>query len=187
MTQAHIAAVLIGRPREFPADSGFGRWGRPWRTSIYREPICNPVSVGPLGLEGDQVADPRYHGGPDKALLAYSAEHYPVWRERLGLEAMGPGGFGENLTVRCLDESAVRRGDVWGVGTAVLQVSQPRPPCWKLARRWKLKELPRLVQQTGWGGWYLRVLQEGQVGPGDWIQLIERDPAAPTILEVARG
>ncbi|HEY7682933.1 MAG TPA: MOSC domain-containing protein [Gemmatimonadales bacterium] len=187
MIEAQIAAVFIGRPRDLPADPTFGRWGRACRTSIHREPVSAPVRVGFLGLEGDRVADPRYHGGPDKALLAYGASHYPVWRERLGVEEMGPGGFGENLAVEGLDESAVRVGDVWSVGTAVLQVSEPRAPCWKLARRWKLKELPKLVQETGWGGWYLRVLREGEVASGDQIQRVQRDPAGPTILEAARA
>ena len=127
-----------------------------------------------LGIVGDGVADPKHHGGIDKAVCVYSADHFPYWREALGIEGFGAAAFGENLTVQGLVEDEVCVGDVWGLGSARVRVTQPRQPCWKLARRWKLKDLALRVMQNGFTGWYLRVLEEGAVEAGDAITRQER-------------
>lgn len=152
---------------------------RPWTTGFYKMPVSGPVLVTPTGLRGDQVADTRHHGGPDKALLAYSARHYPVWRTEfpelaIAPGGLSPGGFGENLTVDGADESSVCLGDVYRIGDVELQVSQPRQPCWKISRRWGVKTLTKAVTQSGRTGWYLRVRCTGELQTGQQAELLDR-------------
>jgi MOSC domain-containing protein YiiM len=139
-----------------------------------------------LNIAGDGQADLQNHGGPDKAVLAYSADHYPLWRNELPQLDLRPGGFGENLTIRGITEHDVCIGDVWSAGDVLLEVSQPRQPCWKLARRWKLNDLPRRVVQTGRSGWYLRVLREGTIEPNADFTLVERRHSRWTVARVAQ-
>ena len=136
-------------------------------------------------LEGDRQGDRRVHGGPDMAVLCYSAGHYPHWRSELGLPEMGPGGFGENFTVEGLSEADVCIGDVYRVGEAVVEVSQPRGPCYKIAYRWGLPDLVRIVEETGRHGWYLRVLQEGAVEAGREMALEARPHPGWTVRRAA--
>jgi len=172
-TRLRLAGLQVGLPREHGRE-GAREWAeRAWTTAFFKEPVDAPVWLGRLHLEGDGVADRRFHGGADKAALAYSAAHYPAWRTELGIE-MPFGAFGENFTVEGQDEAAVCLGDVYAVGGARVQVSQPRIPCWKIARRWGIKDLSARVQKTGRTGWYFRVLEEGRVAPGDAVELIER-------------
>ncbi|MCC6552141.1 MAG: MOSC domain-containing protein [Polyangiaceae bacterium] len=147
---------------------------RPWTTGFYKDPVSGPVALSRANLAGDGQADLRYHGGPDKAVLACAAEHYPAWRAELDLPGLTLGGFGENLAVEGWSEAVVCLGDVVRVGTAILQVSQPRSPCWKISRRWRVKDLSARVQQSGRGGWYHRVIQEGIVEAGQALALLER-------------
>ncbi len=147
---------------------------RPWRSAFVKLPVSGPVRVGRTNLDGDRQADRRVHGGPDMAVLCYSASHYPAWREELGLPSMPHGGFGENFTIEGQDEETVCIGDVYEVGEAVLQVSQPRGPCHKISYRWRNPELLRLVEESGRHGWYARVLLEGMVEAGQPLRLLER-------------
>jgi MOSC domain-containing protein YiiM len=153
-----------------------------WTSAFAKEPVRGAVWVGRLGLEGDQHADSRVHGGPDKAVLAYSADHYPAWRAELAPLALAFGAFAENLTIAGADEATVRLGDVLDIGEARLQVTKPRGPCWKIARRWGRPDLTARVARLGWTGWYLRVLVEGHVESGDEVRLVER-AEAPTVAE----
>jgi MOSC domain-containing protein YiiM len=152
-----------------------------WRTAFWKEPVPGPVHVGSLGLDGDQQADKRHHGGPEMAVLMYADAHYADWRALAGLEGMGPGGFGENLTVRGTDETEVCVGDVLDVGTARLQVSSPRGPCADISRRWNASWLLAKVVEARRTGWYLRVLREGTVTTGDGLTLVERPHPGWTI------
>jgi MOSC domain-containing protein YiiM len=148
---------------------------RPWTSGIFKEPVNAPVWLGTTNLAGDGQADRVHHGGPDKAVLAYSADHYPAWRRELDKPGLTFGAFGENFTVQGLTEADVCVGDVWSIGNAaVVQVSQPRQPCWKLARRWRVKTLALDAQQTGRTGWYFRVMTEGLVAIGMPLVLVER-------------
>lgn len=133
-----------------------------------------PVCVTSDGLEEDGQADLVHHGGFDKAVLAYCTAHYDNWRTELELADMGPGGLGENLAVTGMDETSVCIGDVFSVGTVLLQVSQPRKPCATLERRWGRQGIIRRIIETTRCGWYLRVLEEGRVGAGDEIRLADR-------------
>jgi MOSC domain-containing protein YiiM len=174
MTTPVLRTVQVGLPRRHGADEAPDPLDRAWTTGFYKEPVAGPVRVGAANLDGDGQADLAHHGGPDKAVCAYPADHYPYWREALNLPALPPGAFGENFTVEGLTEAGVCVGDTWVVGGVVLQVSQPRQPCWKLARRWRVKTLALQVQQTGRTGWYFRVLTEGVVAPGQPLVLVER-------------
>lgn len=171
---ARLLAVLVGRPRALGQEGAADPMDCPWTTGFYKDPVSGPVALSRTNLAGDGQADLRYHGGPDKAVLAYAAEHYPAWRAELGLPELTLGGFGENLAVDGWSEAVVCVGDVVQVGTAILQVSQPRSPCWKIARRWRVKDLSARVQRTGRSGWYHRVIQEGVVEAGQALTLLER-------------
>lgn len=172
-TAGRIVSVNVGMPREHGVEGAADAMDRPWITGFFKDPVAGPVRVGTTNLDGDGQADLRVHGGPDKAVLLYAASHYPAWREELGF-AMPFGAFGENLTVEGMTEADVCIGDVFDVGTARLEVSQPRGPCWKIARRWKMRDLSARVQRSGRTGWYARVLREGVLRAGDALTLVDR-------------
>ena len=156
-----------------------------WTTAFFKEPVAGPVAVHWESLDGDGQADRENHGGPDKAILGYAAPHYPVWQAELGV-TFPPGAFGENLTIDGLTEEAVCIGDVWQVGDVTLEVTQPRQPCWKLARRWRMRTLPALVVQNGRSGWYYRVRQTGTVEAGLEMTLQSRPNPEWTVARCNR-
>lgn len=147
---------------------------RLWTSAFNKKPTDATVTVNSLGIVGDEVADTRFHGGPDKALLCYDARHYEQWVIEHPELAMSGGAMGENLTLDGHSESDVCIGDVYDVGTCRLQVSQPRQPCWKMARRWGVKTLVKEATQTGRTGWYVRVLTAGKITAGDELRIVER-------------
>lgn len=149
-------------------------WDKPWTTGFYKQPVLGDIWLGYEGLKGDQQADRRYHGGPEKAVCVYASEHLPYWQQQLGLPDLPHGAFGENFTVSGLLESDVCIGDRYQIGQAVVQVSQPRQPCWKLARRWQVKDLTVQVERTGYTGFYFRVIKHGTVAAGETFTLVER-------------
>nr|WP_246514100.1 MOSC domain-containing protein [Neoroseomonas soli] len=151
------------------------------RSAIAKHPRGGAVAVGLLGLDGDEQGDPRHHGGPEKAVHLYALDHYPVWRAALSGQPpalavlAAPGAFGENLAVTGLDEETVCLGDAWRLGTAVLEVSQARQPCWKLDHRFGVPGMARLVQESGRTGWYCRVVVPGEIAADD-VPRLERRP-----------
>ena len=151
--------------------------GQAVSTSIFKEPVAGRVRVRRLSLEGDWQADLRSHGGLNKAVYAYPREHYARWSQELGRDDLRPGQFGENLTVEGLTEDAARLGDVFRVGGALLQVTQPRYPCFKLAIKMGDPRFPRRFLASGRTGFCLRVLEEGEVGAGDAVELVEQSDA----------
>lgn len=169
-----IASIQVGFPQQCGESDAADPTERPWTTGFYKEPVVGPVRVGRVNIAGDGQADLVNHGGLDKAVCVYPADHYPYWRETLHLPTLPPGAFGENFTVEGLTEAAVCIGDIWRVGGVTLQVSQPRQPCWKLARRWQVKTLALQVQQTGRTGWYFRVLEVGTLTAGSPLILVQR-------------
>lgn len=154
-------------------------------TGIFKEPVAGRVAAGRLGLAGDVQADLTVHGGPDKAVYAYSAEHYELWRAELARE-LPWGMFGENLTVRGGRESDVRVGDLYRAGSALLRVTKPRTPCYKLGLRFGDDGMVRRFLASGRSGFYLAVAEEGELGAGDVLQLVQRDDQAPAIADVNR-
>ena len=169
-----LVSVQIGLPRTYGEEGAEDPFDRPWTTGFFKAPVTGPVYLTRTGLEGDGVADRRWHGGPEMAVLAYSAEHYPTWREETGLEEMSAGGFGENLTMAGLKEADVCIGDVFRIGGATVQVSVPRAPCRHIDRRWRRKGLCDASRQNGRVGWYCRVIEEGHLEGGQEIALLER-------------
>jgi MOSC domain-containing protein YiiM len=173
-----VLSVQVGRPETHPVPTGAGDDEDDvqsfFRSGIDKRPVTGSVAVGPLGLEGDQVEDTRVHGGPDQAVLAYAAAHYPRWRSEWGRDDVTHGGFGENLTVEGLDELTVCLGDRWRIGSVVLEVTKPRSPCNRLAWFQRREDLIQRVRLTGRSGWYLRVLTPGQLAAGMPIDVIER-------------
>ena len=146
------------------------------RSAFVKRPVAGPVWVCAAGLAGDEQADRRVHGGPDKAVYGYAAESYDVWRASHPQHGSlwQPGGVSENLTTLGLCEGDVCIGDVFEIGTVVLQVTQPREPCSTFAVRFADPKLPRAMIANGLSGWYYRVLTPGALSPGDEIRLIER-------------
>lgn len=169
-TRARVVSVHVGPAQRFDEPDT----GRSWVSAIDKAALTGPVWVGRENITGDEQADRRHHGGPDKAVFVYPAEHYPAWRAELALPSVGPGAFGENLAVADLTEDDVCLGDVWDVGAVRLQVSQPRRPCWKPARRWGVADLVPRIHASGRTGWYLRVLAEGSLRAGDAMVLRDR-------------
>jgi MOSC domain-containing protein YiiM len=168
-----IVSVNVGEPRE-------ARWrGRLVRTAIWKQPVAGRVHVGKFNIEGDRQADPAVHGGLQKAVYVYPSEHYAYWRPLLGELAWG--AFGENLTTEGLLESAMHVGDRLQVGTAILEVTQPRTPCVKLALRFQRPSIVREFAQARRSGFYCAVVREGDVGAGDPVSWEVVASAMPTV------
>lgn len=144
-------------------------------SAIVKRPVAGAVAIGPLGLEGDAQADLSVHGGPDKAVYGYSHDLYPAWAAEYPAHAaqLTPGAFGENLTIAGMTEADLCVGDVHAIGTARLQVCQPRQPCFKLAMRFDSR-MPKAMVRSGRSGWYYRVLSPGSVRAGDAVALVDR-------------
>ncbi len=142
-----LLSVQVGIPRTVGTPGALDPMQREFTSAIWKEPVSGPVRAGGLGLAGDSVANTRVHGGPEQAVLMYAESHYPLWRAEWGRDDLGPGGFGENLTVEGLVEDSVCIGDVLEIGEARLQVSQPRQPCATLARRHGVRDRRRVRLQ----------------------------------------
>lgn len=175
-----LLSIQVGRPRDLVTADG-----QEWRSAFLKAPVEGPLMLRELNLEGDLQADQKNHGGPDQAVLCYSADHYPAWRAELGLPDLPHGGFGENFTIAGQEEATVCVGDVYEVGEAVVQVSVQRGPCYKIAYRWDRPELLQQVERSGRHGWYLRVLMEGRVEAGLEVRLIERPYPEWTVRRAA--
>ena len=167
-----IVSLQVGLPRTTRTADG-----REWRTAIVKAPADGRVRLGPENLDGDFQANRKHHGGPDKAVCGYSAEHYPGWRRLLGID-LPFGAFGENVTVEGMTEDAVCIGDVFATAPAgagvLVQVSQPRQPCANISKRWDRPDLPRRMEESGRTGFYLRVVRQGDLAAGDALVLAER-------------
>lgn len=165
-----IESVFVGRPQNFSSEDA----SKFWTSAIVKHQVAGPVRVEKTNLDGDEQADLVHHGGADKAVLAYPVSHYEYWRETHPDMDWSAGAFGENLSISHVTEINCCIGDVFVVSNCVLQISQPRQPCWKLVRRWNVADLAVQVQKTRRTGWYLRVLQSGMITAGDSMDLIER-------------
>ena len=173
-----IRAIFVGKPQEVLDEAG-----RPVSTAIFKSRIEGPVMVRQLNLDGDGQADLKAHGGVDKAVYCYPAEHYEAWQSELGRE-LEYGTFGENLTVTGLLEDTLRIDDIIVVGDAVLQVSQPRFPCYKLGIKMGDQGIVKRFQQSGRSGFYCRVLEEGVIDAGQTMDVVERNASLPTVVSV---
>lgn len=168
-----LVAVSVGLPQTLTS-SVKDTYGPEWTSAIAKRPVAGRVRVGETNLAGDAQADLKNHGGPDQAVLGYSAEHYEYWRSILPEVDWQFGGFGENFTISGHNEDTVHLGDVYAIGAVRVEVTKPRAPCYKISRRYSLRALTGLVEETGYHGWYYRVLTEGDVEAGMPVELIGR-------------
>lgn len=157
---AQVTAICIGQPKPFNGAE---------LSAIGKHPVTGPVMIRTFGIEGDMVADTKHHGGADMAVHQYPVDHYKGWHEWLGGHELlsGPAAFGENLMVLGMTEDAVHIGDRFRFGGALLEISQPRQPCWKIEHRFGQKGMVKRIIGQHNCGWYYRVLEEGEAAPGD--------------------
>jgi MOSC domain-containing protein YiiM len=156
-------------------------------TGIFKSPVAGPVVVNTLNIQGDGQADLTVHGGVDKAVYAYSLDHYAYWAQTLQRDDLPYGQFGENLTIEGLNEAEICIGDRWRIGTAEFAITQPRQPCFKLGIRFGDDEMPKRFVKSGFTGAYLKVLREGMISVGDEVKVLERGYGNVTVLETFRA
>ena len=176
--KSRIDAVFVGTLRPLPPEGQ--------QTGMFKMPVAGPVVAEREGLAGDMQADLRVHGGPEKAVHYYPAEHYAALAARVPALAgvLIPGVLGENLSGRGLTEDSVCIGDVFAIGTCRLQVSQPRQPCWKISHRLGHEPMSRVIADAGLTGWYFRVLEAGEIAAGDGIECAERPAPGLTLARL---
>ena len=173
-----IESILVGKPVPVPYR------GKQTKTAIFKEPVKGPVLLRTLNLEGDEQADLRVHGGPDKALYAYGVDAYQQWKEVRPDDEFPPGAMGDNLALSTLPEDQMYIGATYRLGQAVVQVSQPRFPCFKLGIKFEDHSIIKQFMQTGRPGVYFRVLQEGEIAVGDTLELISQEKTLVSVLEL---
>jgi MOSC domain-containing protein YiiM len=175
-----IISVNVGMPREVV-------WkGTTVRTGIFKEPVDGPVMIGELNLAGDEQADLSVHGGAQKAVYAYPAEHYEYWQHELPDVACPWGKFGENLTTEGLMEDSLYIGDRLRAGSAILMVTQPRMPCYKLALKFERDDMIKRFLRSRRSGFYFSVIEPGKVSAGSTIEILSRDPDRVTVADIGR-
>ena len=174
-----VRSVNVGTPREFEYA------GRPARSAIWKSPVAERVAARGINLDGDAQADRKAHGGPDKALYAYAREDALWWEPAIG-RSLAFGEFGENLTTEGIEVNEALIGERWQIGSAVLEVSEPRIPCWRLGVRMNDAKFPRRFTEAMRPGTYLRIIVEGDVGAGDEIGVLDRPDHDVTVRDVFR-
>lgn len=171
--EPYVHQLYLGKVKHLGRPDAEEPMNREWTTGMFKDSTSEKVYLSKTGLVGDEVGDTKHHGGEEKALFVYPIVHYTYWNEVENI-AMGYGGMGENLAVLEMDEYSVFIGDTYLYGDAVIQVSQPRQPCWRPARRYRDEELALKIQDSGRTGWYFRVLEEGYVSAKSDLKLLER-------------
>ena len=179
ITSGKVLSVNVG---QVPA---FEYKGRPAQSAIWKSPVEGRIAARGVNLDGDDQADRKVHGGPEKALYAYAVEDVRWWEQELG-RSLEHGEFGENLTTEGIDVNGALVGERWEVGTTVLEVSEPRVPCWRLGVRMDDNKFPRRFTEALRPGTYLRIVTEGDVGAGDEIRVVDRPDHDLTIRDVLR-
>ena len=177
--EGRVLSANVGRVRAFEFN------GRQVQSAIWKSPVVGRVAARGVNLEGDDQADRRAHGGPDKAIYAYAVEDVRWWERELG-RSLQPGNFGENLTTEGIGVNEALIGERWEVGTTLLEVSEPRVPCWRLGVRMDDKSFIRRFTEALRPGAYLRIIVEGFVGAGDGIRVVERPDHGMSIRDVFR-
>ena len=177
MTAPTLTALCIGQPKPFRGEE---------MSAIDKQPVGGPVAIRSLGLAGDAVADPNHHGGAEMAVHHYPHDHYPMWRDHLGQHDLlsRPAAFGENIVATGWTEDRVHIGDRFHIGTALLEISQPRQPCWKIEHWFARKGMIKHILRTHACGWYYRVIEEGEAEAGDAIERVEVGHAEWSVARV---
>lgn len=180
-----VLAISIGTPKTASDDKG------EWSSAIFRTPVEGPIHLGMRSLDGDSVADTKHHGKPDQAVCCHPVEHYEHWRKHYGLSdddaRLGAGALGENLTVEGMNEAQVCVGDRYKIGTAIIEVSNVRFPCWKQERKTGLQDFLLNTMKTQRTGYYLRVIEEGDLQAGDVPERLARPFPNMTIARVNKA
>ena len=179
MTVGTVLCVNVGSVREFEYN------GRPAKSAIWKFPVVGRIIARGVNLAGDDRADRKAHGGPDKGIYAYAVEDARWWQQHIG-RSLAYGEFGENLTTEGIEVNDSLVGERWEIGTTVVEVSEPRIPCWRLGVRMSDQRFSRLFTEALRPGTYLRIVVEGDVGAGDEIRVVERPAHDLTIREVFR-
>ena len=179
IARARVISVNVGRPRAFEFN------GREVESAIWKSPVAGGVAARGVNLEGDDQADRKAHGGPDKAVYAYAVEDVRWWERELG-RPLQHGHFGENLTTEGIDVNGALVGESWEVGTALLEVSEPRVPCWRLGVRMDDMTFVRRFTEALRPGAYLRILSEGSIAAGDAIRVVGRPDHGLSVRDVFR-
>ncbi len=183
--KAKIISCNVGRP------VNLDNHGKPVRTGIFKEPVDGPIHLEQLGVRGDTIANLMVHGGPTKAVYIYPAEHYPWWAEKLGRDSLPWGTLGENITIENIggtagdpvNEKTVHIGDRFRCGSALLEVTKPRLPCFKLGLKLGTNQALRwMIERRCWG-FYVAVIEPGEVRAGDTIELVATVPGRPTVFD----
>ncbi|MFY0215737.1 MOSC domain-containing protein [Bacillus cereus] len=169
-----LLSLNIGLPKEVT----YG--GKVVHTGINKKQVKEPVYLSFVKFNGDGQADLIHHGGVDKAVCVYTGDHYPYWEKELNQDLVY-GAFGENITVSGMSEEDVCIGDTFELGQAIVQVTQPRQPCFKLAKKYNIPKLPLYFQETGYTGFYFRVLKEGWVSSVDTLKRLQSDPKGVSV------
>jgi MOSC domain-containing protein YiiM len=175
-----VISVNVGQPRQVETPRGIVI------TSIFKSPVAGRVEVRNHNLEGDRQADLRVHGGPNKAVYAYSSEHYSYWAKQIPGTDLPFGKFGENLTTTGFTEEQAHIGDRYRIGTCILRVTQPRMPCFKLGIRFERADMLKLFWRSGLSGVYFAIAKEGELGTDDDIELVEEHPARVAVADVVK-
>lgn len=174
-----LRSLQVGKPAVY-------QWGgKEFTTGMGKQPAGGRLFLTVEGYAEDGQADRVHHGGPDKAVCVYGFEHYAFWEKELG-QSLNWAAFGENVTMEGLTEQQVCIGDIFRMGEALVQVSQPRQPCYKLGHKYNRTDMPLLVQTTGYTGYYFRVLEEGYTAAGDEVVLVEQASSGISVAEANR-
>ncbi|QCD52474.1 MOSC domain-containing protein [Campylobacter sp. RM16192] len=183
---AVVKALLIGKVQTYGDANSANSINKIWQSAIFKVATKDEIYADKFGFNGDEVADKKHHGGEQKAIFANSYENYLAWSEFLGLSNLPFGAMGENLTISGMHENNVCIGDIHKIGSIVLQISQPRKPCFKLSKRWMNAGMAKEIFRSGLSGWYYRVLENGYCKAGDIVQIIQRDKVGMSVMEVNR-
>lgn len=174
MPKPFVNKIMTGKVKRMGTPDARAPMEREWESGIFKNIMDGPQWIGNEGFSTDEIADKKAHGGPEKAVFAYPSKHYRYWREDMNITEMGVGAMGENLSLEKADETTICIGDTYRFGDSIIQVSQPRRPCWKPARRFRVMDLALKIQNSGRTGWYFRVLREGYAEGDREMELIER-------------
>lgn len=181
---AVLKAVLIGKVKDYGDKNSKDSINKPWKTAMFKVAQNGEVTATKLGFVGDSVADIKNHGGEQKAIFANSYQNYEKWEIFLGFKNLPFGAMGENLTIDGLNEDNVCIGDIHQIGSLIIQVSQPRKPCFKISKRWLNKNMTSEIFQTGRTGWYYRVLKNGSCKAGDDVKVLQKDIVGMSVMQL---